>query len=449
MQSETLQPTMDELLRRLRFPGRLERAFRAEYFRKSLDMARLVLALTFAILLLVGLLDVSSSGHVPTRLWLLYYGVDCGGVLFALCFSFSRRFARYMQFAIGCALLGVGMNLILINLWYPSITNDAIDLSPINVIMLIMGVYTVSTLRFLPAVMVCWPLVGLYEFTAWRLGISRIPDFTGDNINLLMANVFGMVASHSRERYIRRDFLLTRGIRAERRKSERLLLNVLPPSIARRLKQKPAIIADHFTEVTVLFADIVEFTPIAASISPAQIVQLLNDIFSCFDALAEKHGLEKIKTIGDAYMVVGGLPEPKTNHACAVAAMALDMQAEIARFNPNIEQPLQLRIGIHTGPVVAGVIGRQKFSYDLWGDTVNLASRMESHCPIGKIQITEETYALLQQNYTCVEQGEISVKGRGVMVTYLLKSKRSPSPLISVSGACVETPASLESPAET
>ncbi|RIK47635.1 MAG: adenylate/guanylate cyclase domain-containing response regulator [Chloroflexi bacterium] len=210
-------------------------------------------------------------------------------------------------------------------------------------------------------------------------------------------------------------------LQLEQEKSERLLLNILPSSVAQQLKQSPGVIAERFEEVTVLFADIVDFTPLSASIPPEELVNLLNDIFSLFDHLAEKHGLEKIKTIGDAYMAVGGLPMPMENHATAVANMALDIQCEMNRlFNGR----LQVRIGLHTGPVVAGVIGKKKFIYDLWGDTVNTASRMESHGLTGNVQVTEATYHHLKDHYLLEKRGTIQVKGKGNVVTYLLLGHR-------------------------
>jgi class 3 adenylate cyclase/integral membrane sensor domain MASE1 len=214
-------------------------------------------------------------------------------------------------------------------------------------------------------------------------------------------------------------------------RSERLLLNILPQPIAERLKHSSATIADSFAEVTVMFADIVEFTRISAHLPPEEIVALLNEIFSTFDQLAEHHGLEKIKTIGDAYMVVGGLPEPRPDHAQAVAAMALDLQQAIAQFCDRYHQPFQVRIGINTGPVVAGVIGTKKFIYDLWGDTVNIASRMESNGLANEIQVTEATFRALRHHYPLEPRGTIAVKGKGDMNTYLLKARLSPSPAIA------------------
>jgi adenylate cyclase len=210
-------------------------------------------------------------------------------------------------------------------------------------------------------------------------------------------------------------------LQIEREMSERLLLNILPKAIADRLKQGQSIVADSFAEVTVLFADIVDFTPLSAHMLPTELITLLNEIFSTFDQLAEEYDLEKIKTIGDAYMVVGGLPTPRPNHAEAVADMALDMQK--AHFEVN-GKPLRIRIGIHTGPVVAGVIGTRKFSYDLWGDTVNTAGRMQSHGLGGRIQITTTTYERLRDNYLFEERGVIPVKGKGKMHTYFLIGKK-------------------------
>jgi class 3 adenylate cyclase len=209
-------------------------------------------------------------------------------------------------------------------------------------------------------------------------------------------------------------------LRLEQEKSDRLLLNILPQAIAERLKQDQSVIADTFAEVTVLFADIVGFTQISSQISPSELVSLLNEIFSTFDRLAEKHGLEKIKTIGDAYMVVGGLPMPRSDHAEAIAEMALDMQQAIAEFSNTHKQDFRIRIGIHSGPVVAGVIGIKKFIYDLWGDTVNTASRMESHGLPGRIQVTSATYERLQDKYLLQSRGTVEVKGKGEMNTYFL-----------------------------
>ncbi|MDJ0706147.1 MAG: adenylate/guanylate cyclase domain-containing protein [Leptolyngbyaceae cyanobacterium MO_188.B28] len=206
-------------------------------------------------------------------------------------------------------------------------------------------------------------------------------------------------------------------------KSEGLLLNVLPETIAHRLKEGDSTISDGFAEVTILFADLVNFTALSAQMSPTQLVILLNQIFSAFDQLTEQYGLEKIKTIGDAYMVAGGLPTPRPDHAEAIAEMALAMRQEINRLSQTLKQSLDIRIGINSGPVVAGVIGTKKFIYDLWGDTVNIASRMESQGIAGGIQIAPATYTHLQGKYLIEHRGSIEVKGKGEMETYWLMEK--------------------------
>ncbi|MFP4007220.1 MAG: adenylate/guanylate cyclase domain-containing protein [Spirulinaceae cyanobacterium] len=219
--------------------------------------------------------------------------------------------------------------------------------------------------------------------------------------------------------------IIETALRQEQEKSEQLLLNILPEAIATQLKQSPGTLAKQFEEVTILFADIVGFTSLSERLGPIELVNLLNRIFSQFDRLAERHGLEKIKTIGDAYMVVGGLPVPRQDHAEAIAEMALEMQVAIAQLQQEIDETIEIRIGINTGPVVAGVIGIKKFIYDLWGDAVNVASRMEAHGQPGKIQLTETTYERLKARFYCEKRGTIAVKGKGDTVAYWLEGKNN------------------------
>lgn len=206
----------------------------------------------------------------------------------------------------------------------------------------------------------------------------------------------------------------------ERVKSEMLLLNILPSTIAQRLKEDRSIIADHFDSATVLFSDIVGFTALSEKITPTELVDQLNRLFSAFDDLAAKHGLEKIKTIGDAYMVAGGLPEKRLGHAQDVSAMALDMLEAVVACNQEMPHPVSIRIGIHTGPAVAGVIGIKKFAYDVWGDTVNTASRMESSSLPGRIHLSEAAAAMLNGEFIIEERGAVEMKGKGCMKTYWL-----------------------------
>ncbi|ELS33826.1 MULTISPECIES: adenylate/guanylate cyclase domain-containing protein [Pseudanabaena] len=246
------------------------------------------------------------------------------------------------------------------------------------------------------------------------LDISKLPIIDADGKTIGILGVLDDITERKRAE----EALYT-----EQEKSERLLLNILPKAIADRLKQSHGVIADSFESVTVLFADIVSFTEMSSELSPQDLVDLLNLIFSGFDQLSETYGLEKIKTIGDAYMVAGGIPISTENHAEAIASMALDMVDKVAELRNLTGRQLQIRVGIHTGAVIAGVIGTQKFIYDLWGDTVNVASRMESHSEVGKIQVSAATYEILKHKFNLVERGAIEIKGKGQMQTYWLGKK--------------------------
>jgi adenylate cyclase len=231
---------------------------------------------------------------------------------------------------------------------------------------------------------------------------------------------FTLLASFAHQR----NAALT-ALRAEQEKSELLLLNILPRPIAERLKAEPQTIADHFAAASILFADVVDFTPLAQRLPPAEMVGILDQLFSRFDALVDRHGLEKIKTIGDCYMAAAGVPNPGPDHARRAALLALAMRDVVATPAVAGQPGLELRIGINSGPVVAGVIGTKRFLYDLWGDAVNMASRMESHGTPGEIQITLATYELLKDEFVCRRRGSILVKGKGEMETWYLVGSRS------------------------
>jgi guanylate cyclase len=220
-------------------------------------------------------------------------------------------------------------------------------------------------------------------------------------------------------------------LQVEQAKAENLLLNILPRSIADRLKADSQPIADQFGSASILFADVVDFTPWSERLTPDEVVGCLDHLFSHFDDLAEQYGLEKIKTIGDCYMVAAGVPEPRSDHARALALMALDMLDAMRADGEAGHLGLELRIGINSGPVVAGVIGRKRFLYDLWGDAVNMASRMESYGTTGRIQITRATYELLAEEFECEPRGTIAVKGKGEVETWYLVRPRGERPAAS------------------
>ena len=213
-------------------------------------------------------------------------------------------------------------------------------------------------------------------------------------------------------------------IKQEQEKSDTLLLNILPESIAERLKNGETLIADDIENATVLFADLTGFTKLSSSTSAKELLMLLNNIFSVFDELLVKHSLEKIKTIGDNYMLAGGIPEPSEDHAVHVAEMALDMIDVLPKINTESQKTMKIRIGINSGPVSAGVIGKKKFIYDLWGDTVNVASRMESYGKHNQIHVNERTYEILKDKYLFKKRKALEMPGKGKMQTYFLKNRR-------------------------
>jgi len=243
------------------------------------------------------------------------------------------------------------------------------------------------------------------------------------NVTVGGTMVFTLLALFAKQR---QDALAA--LRIEQERAESLLLNILPGSIAERLKAHPGTIADQFSAASVLFADVVNFTPRTEKLSAAEVVGLLDRLFSHFDDLAARHGLEKIKTIGDSYMVAAGVPEPRPDHARVLALLALDMVAATRPGEAVGDLGLEMRIGINSGPVVAGVIGRKRFLYDLWGDAVNTASRMESQGTPDRIQITRATYELIKDEFECEPRGTVTVKGKGEMETWYLVGRRAATP---------------------
>jgi adenylate cyclase len=388
---------------------------------------RLRLALWLALLIFFSFiaLNLISSLFPPNDLnWVELLSDIC--VVLSVLVCLSLLYTPWGRSHLGWLFLSASWAISLI----PQFPNRLDDVAASEIrVSWIMVFFTQATL-----IPVRWPLhlvsqlstFAVYFGIKWMLGSQIIllkPTPAYFFLNLFWICFICNLSVYLYERLTRAEFHALQKLEAEQERSERLLLNILPQTIAERLKHKPQIIADSFPAVTVLFADIVSFTKFAERMPAPEVVALLNQIFSMFDQLAEQHGLEKIKTIGDAYMVVAGLPQPRDDHAQAIAEMSLHMQQALAQFNQQTGQSLNIRIGIHTGPVVAGVIGLKKFAYDLWGDTVNTASRMESHGVPGCIQVTEATYECLKEQYQFEKRGLIPVKGKGQMMTYLLIGK--------------------------
>ncbi len=412
----TLPDAYERELRWLRFRDRgLEREFQEDYAKRRVAQFKIVFWIGILIQIPAALRYRFVLHVGPTEWWQIILS-RWGGVwpaVLGLLLIRSRRVDKWLPMYVLAYVLFLGWHLVKVSAAVPI---GWTSLSTFLVAQCIM-----SRLRAREAVGVQFALIGWYAYLVLFRFDQPARTLAGPLISLGVLVVFITAANYMIENSARRDFILLRLLGQEREKSERLLLNVLPESIARRLKESPGTIADSFEEITVLFADIADSTPQIARLQPEAAVELLNDIFTAFDRLAAKHELEKIKTIGDAYMVVGGLPEPRPDHAQAIVAMAVDMQKEAEKFKWPTGEPLVLRIGINTGPAVAGVIGTSKFIYDLWGDTVNVASRMESHGVAGGIQLTQATYRRVRRHHRCSER-TVNVKGKGNMPVYLIET---------------------------
>ena len=290
-----------------------------------------------------------------------------------------------------------------------------------------LGALVFSDVRAAVRWYVAWVVVFLGSAIAGALvgGVSpAVPEWFTTTMLALNVTVGGAVVFTLLAVFASQRRAALAALREEQARSEGLLLNILPRSIADKLKADNQPIADQFSSASILFADVVDFTPVTEHLSPAEVVSMLDHLFSHFDVLADRYAVEKIKTIGDCYMVAAGVPTPRPDHARALASMALDMQAAMRSVDDVDHLGLELRIGINSGPVVAGVIGRKRFLYDLWGDAVNTASRMESHGATGRIQITRATKDLLDDEFVCEPRGLIDVKGKGEMETWYVVGRR-------------------------
>jgi guanylate cyclase len=383
---------------------------------KALLVLISVLILPVALLWAILYLAFGSPvGWVP----LVYFAVLLAAILV---FSRTRNFGRFLVVSQVAILLAPTLSMIPLGGFLAA---GGVGLWGI---LAPLGALVFSDVRTAARWYVAWLVVFLGSGVAgelWGAASPTVPEwFTSTMLALNVAVggtiVFTLLAVFAGQR---RNALAA--LRVEQAKAESLLLNILPRSIAEKLKAEPQTIADQFGSASILFADVVDFTPLSERLPPAEVVGLLDHLFSHFDALAARHGLEKIKTIGDCYMAAAGVPTPRPDHARALALMALDMQAAMRSVDEVGHLGLELRIGINSGPVVAGVIGRKRFLYDLWGDAVNTASRMESHGTSGRIQITRATKELLEEEFVCESRGTIPIKGKGEMEAWYLVGRRA------------------------
>ena len=405
----------------LRFPPELERAFDEDYFRDSVGQVRIGQIVGAAVYAAFAIIDPWVIPEIAGRVWAMRaLIVGCFALVFL--FTFAPSFRRWMQPVVAGIVLVSGLSMVLVLLIAPMPERE---LYFGGIMIVTMAGYTYMKLRFMWAVLLAFGLWAAYDIADILIRETPLAILVTNNLFLFATNVVGMFAGYHMELYIRRVFLQQREIEHKDAQLTRVLFNMLPASIAERLMREPCTIAERFSAVTIMFTDIVHFTQYSSRVAAEELVAMLNEIFSAFDQLVEKHGLEKIKTIGDAYMAAAGLPTLREDHTEAVADFALDLQHVLARLNTSRDEPIHIRIGIHTGPVVAGVIGTKRFAYDLWGDAVNTASRMESHALPDTIQVSRATYERLRDRYELKRRGPIEVKGKGEMVTYLLTGRKS------------------------
>lgn len=402
----------------------LEEEFQRYRFEKALPLSRLTLVLGAGLYAAFGLLDQWVLPNAVHAAWVIRFGVVCPIVLGVFGLSFTRMFRRFAQPLLATVTLSAGLGIVaIIGLG----DQQAANLYYAGLVIVLFLTYTLLQLRFTYATLSSLIFMGAYEWVAIVLRPTPSLILLSNNFFFVTANVVGMLAGYTLERGVRTDFLQRRVIETQRREADKLLRNVLPEAIAQRLKTEEGAIADYVPDVTVLFADFVGFTALSERLAPSALLHVLSEMFTAFDRLADKHGLEKIKTIGDAYMVAGGVPNPLPGHAKAVADMALEMLGEVAALGKKLDLPFQIRIGVHSGPVIAGVIGIKKFSYDLWGDTVNTASRLEAHGVAGAIQVSAMLRERLGDAYLFEERGVIQLKGKGPVEAYLLRGRRAAS----------------------
>lgn len=403
----------------------LERAFARDNLESLRRFLRFSVALASAAFLAYGIHDALLVPAIHQRAWAVRFGVFGPASVLALWLLSSRYALRFAEIA----MLAYGLTANFVVLYIGAIagesgyflyTSYAIAFVTLGPFVARLGVATQLAYTVLT--------VALYLALGAAIAHHPLAITLSISTTLLSLGSIGALIAYRLEHQARQSFLQRRLIdeqveelAVEKARAEELLLNVLPASIAERLKRGQRPIADGFPRVSVLFADIVGFTKMSERVTPEELVERLNRMFSSFDDLADKLKLEKIKTIGDAYMVAGGLHSHEYDHAQMIAEMALGMQRRASDFSSEFGEALSIRVGIHTGPVVAGVIGKRKFIYDVWGDTVNTASRMESHGEPGMIHVTEDTARLLKDSYELEPRGEIVVKGKGPMRTWFLR----------------------------
>ena len=410
--------------------GELERAFEIENFKLAVQRyVRFSVTVSIAVFLAYGIHDALVVPEIRGQAWMIRF-LGFGPVaLLVIAFVLRNRDPRRHQIAM--VVFGLAVNAVVLGIGALASTGPYFIYSGYAPIFVAVGPFIARMTMRTQLVYTALTIVLFNALDAFVAHASATASLSL-NVTILSLGLLGAFAARQMDLQGRLAFLQRRIIRdqmaaleAERARSERLLLNVLPRRIADRLKMRPnEIIADRFKTATVLFSDIVGFTQLSTKLEPEELVRRLDAIFTRFDEIAGQLGLEKIKTIGDAYMVCGGVPVARADHAEAVCEMALRMRDSLGELAASFDGKLEVRIGVHTGPVIAGVIGKKKFIYDVWGDTVNIASRMESHGIPLMIQVSDGTFELTKELFEYETRGVIDIKGKGAMKTHLLLGRK-------------------------
>jgi class 3 adenylate cyclase len=431
MKYRTLSATSDpeRVPRGLRFPASLEAIFQQQYVANFLNVSRIALGSAILLYALFGALDVWGVPLSRTAVWTIRFSIVCPILLMTFLCTWVPGIDKFFQpifaFAGLAAGLGITAMLVVAKPTEPSYAFYYAGL--IIVIMMLDGFARVQFFYAASANLIfvaAYELVAIFHQHAFESSAGQY-GFINNNFFVLAATFIGLATCYFLEAHARKDFLQQRALNTEKKKVEDLLLNILPAKVAEQLRRGPGTIAEQLDAVSILFADLVGFTPLSAKLPPAKLVELLTDLFSHFDTLLDRYQLEKIKTIGDCYMVAAGVPSMRRDHAHALVRFGLDI-CDCMDSHPLIDaHPCRVRVGVSSGRVVAGVIGQKKFSYDIWGDTVNVASRMESNGLAGRVQISRETYELIKDDFVCEARGEIAVKGKGAMEAWVVTGIRS------------------------
>ena len=399
---------------------KLEQTFRATHTKKTLFQVRLALIVGAIIYSLFSILDMMMLSQDTPTVLAIRFAFAVPAFIVGLGLTYVDYFRKKLQLLVASLIFVAGIGVAVIAIMYEEATSD---LYLAGTLIPIFWAFLFSGLRIVASIVSCFSLLIGYDVAIYFFSHYSASAFISYNFFLVTSTMVGMLGGYTIERYYRRDFVNSRIINEKRKENERLLLSILPKPIAEELKQHRKIIAKGHNNLVILFADLVNFTNLFHKLPPDKVVDILNEIFSIFDRLTDKYRLEKIKTIGDAYMVVGGLHDSSTRDLFAISDFALEMREQIQIYNDQHHEEIQVRIGIHCGAAVAGVIGIKKFSFDIWGDAVNIASRLESTAPPGEIQVSSAIYYQLSEAYAFIDRGNINIKGKGSMHTFLLQGK--------------------------